>query len=725
MAKDPYKYFRIEARELLEGLTQGALLLEKGSAGKETVARLLRLAHTLKGAARVVKQPAVAELAHGIEDLLAPHREAPAPFPPECVDGVLKLVDGIGSALGVLDAPPPPSPPSEIAEPKPKTNGTHRPPAPTAVRPSRRPSRAPRRVARDKNEGKSAVDESLETVRVDIEQLDLLLSDVSEAVTQIAVLRNGARELDRVRQLATSLLDSLASHRPSDGSQRAQYHHDPLHALADQLRSTVGQLSPVWNSGLDRIEAELREAQDRASHIRLLPASIIFGALERSARDAAHSMGKHVEFVTSGGDVRLDGHVLLAVRDALLHVVRNAIAHGIETEADRLAAGKRASGLVELTVERRGRRVAFSCRDDGRGIDAEAIRRAAVQRGVVSQDDADGMSADAAIDLVFLPGMSTAERVTEISGRGVGLDVVRTTAHRFKGDCDVQTRLGRGTSLMISVPVSLSSVLALLVDVASHVVAIPSDSVVKSVRLQSGELMRASGHHSILVEGESIPFVPLARLIGFGDVRQESERRWTAVIVRAGGKRLALGADRLLGTDDILVKALPKMVGAVPLVAGASLDADGDPQLLLDPHGLVEALGMVGASTAATAKPKRAPILVIDDSLTTRMLEQSILESAGYDVDVATSAEEALSKANDRRYGLFVCDVEMPGMNGFEFVTRTRADASLGKIPAILVTSLNSAADRKKGMDAGASAYIVKSEFDQGGLLKLIRELVG
>lgn len=725
MTKDPYKYFRIEARELLEGLTQGTLLLEKGSGSKEVVSRLLRIAHTLKGAARVVKQPKVAELAHGIEDLLAPHRDAAGALPKECIDGILKLVDAIGVALGALDAPLDPPP----AESRPKTNGTHRPPAiPPPVRPSRRPSRAPRRAAaRDKSEAnaKAGSDESLEMVRVEIEHLDLLLSDVSEAVTQIGALRNSTRGIERLRHLATSLLQALATYRAFETSHNAQYQHNPVQALAEQLRANLGQLAPVWDSGLHRIETELKEAQTRASQLRLLPASTIFGVLERSARDAAHGMEKRIEFATSGGDVRLDGHILLAVRDALLHVVRNAVAHGIETEPDRLLAGKNPTGSIELRVERRGRRVLFVCKDDGKGIDPQAIRRVAIERGVLSQADAEVMSADAAFDLLFLPGMSTAEKVTEISGRGVGLDVVRTTAHRFKGDCEVSSDLGRGTTFTISVPVSLSSVLALLAEVSGRVVGIPSDAVVKSIRLQNNDLVRSSDRFSILVDGEAIPFVSLLQLLGDDHAREEPQRRWTAVVVRAAGKKLALGADRLVGTGELLVKALPKLVGAVPLVAGAALDANGDPQLLLDPHGLVDAMAGVTTRSVTAAKAERAPILVIDDSLTTRMLEQSILESAGYDVDVATSAEEALTKAHDRRYGLFVCDVEMPGMNGFEFVAHTRADTSLGRIPTILVTSLNSPADRKRGLDVGASAYIVKSEFDQGHLLKLIRELVG
>jgi two-component system chemotaxis sensor kinase CheA len=685
-AADPYKYFRIEARELLDGLTQGTLALDRGTGtgSKDTVARVFRLAHTFKGAARVVKQPAMAELAHGIEDLLAPHRDGAMAIPKERVDEVLRLIDEIGAALAALDAAIParaekqPAPAAEVV-------------APVAAR----------------------ADESLETVRVEIEQLDLLLGEVSEAATHLSALRASAASVTRLQQLAAALLRSLGDTRDAT-----------LRGPVEELRAGLVAIGRSWDEGLERVETELEEARARASQVRLLPASTIFPVLERATRDAARSLGRSVDLATTGGDVRLDAHVLLAVRDALLHVVRNAVAHGIEGEDERRRAGKPPAGRIELQVERHGRRVQFTCRDDGRGIDPVAVRRAAVGRGLLAEGAAAALSDQDALDLIFAPGVTTRGQVTELAGRGVGLDVVRQTAHRFKGECLARSTPGRETSLLISVPVSLSSVLALFARVGEQVVGIPADAVLRSLRLQDTELTLSSGRASILVEGIAVPFVPLGRLLGGGEART-GQRRWTAIVIRGGGKTVALGADRLLGTGDVLVKPLPRLAGTVALVAGSFLDASGDPQLLLDPRGLLEAAGAAATLTTSAAPPRRAPILVIDDSLTTRMLEQSILEAAGYEVDLATSAEEALDMARRRDYGLFVCDVEMPGMNGFEFVTRTRADATLGKVPAILVTSLSSPADRQRGADAGAAAYIVKGEFDQGRLLGLIRELMG
>jgi two-component system chemotaxis sensor kinase CheA len=314
--------------------------------------------------------------------------------------------------------------------------------------------------------------------------------------------------------------------------------------------------------------------------------------------------------------------------------------------------------------------------------------------------------------------------VTELSGRGVGLDVVRDTARRFKGDAEIYSESGRMTSIEIRVPVSLSSFTALLVEIGGVQHALPLDAAIGALRVQNQDILRTGGTEAILFRDGAIPFSSMARLVGVGDA-VDKRRAWSAVVLRAGGRLAAIGVDRLLGTAELVIKPLPPLAGAAPLVMGASLDADGNPQLMFDVAALVEATCAAHGIPAERPRTPRSPILVIDDSLTTRMLEQSILESAGYEVDVAISAEEALEKAHLRRYGLFVCDVEMPGMDGYGFVTATRADPEFREIPVIMVTSLNTPENRQRGLDAGACEYIVKGEFDQERLLHRIRTLIG
>jgi two-component system chemotaxis sensor kinase CheA len=266
---------------------------------------------------------------------------------------------------------------------------------------------------------------------------------------------------------------------------------------------------------------------------------------------------------------------------------------------------------------------------------------------------------------------------------------------------------------------------ALVLDAGGLLYSLPLDAVRQTLRLRSGDIARSSERDSIVVEGEAVPFMPLASLFG-GAASATLGRAWSAVVVQAGPQRAAIGVDRLVGTSSVVLRPLPRLAGSVPAAAGASLDAEGNPRLVLDPRGLVEAARASRGSAALEAPAAaRAPVLIIDDSLTTRMLEQSILESAGYTVDLAESAEEGLAKARRASYGLFLVDVEMPGMDGFTFVAQTRADPALRAVPAILVTSRHSTEDRRRGVEAGAHAYVVKGEFDQGHLLRTIRLLIG
>ena len=688
--KELEEFFRAEARELVDGLTHDLLVLERTPDDISTLNRCLRLAHTLKGAARVVRQMRIGEMAHTIEDALTPFRDGEEQISSEYVSDLLRILERIRETLVELGIEPGP----EGAEAR--ADGSGRP---------------------------AAADERLETVRIDIADMDALLEGLSEAAIQLGPLETGVDAVRHAQRLAGALRETLeeGTGRVADRALLAR-----LRATVDEMVATLGHAERDMGAGLGRIEREIGEVQARASTLRLVPVGAILGALELSTRDAADALGKMATFEASGGDVRLEGHILSAVREALLHVIRNAVDHGIEPAEERIAHGKPAAGKVRLEIVRRGRRVAFRCRDDGRGIDFDRVVRAAVDRGLVDARAAESLDRDKALSLVVLAGVSTSEEVTEISGRGVGLDVVREVAERLKGELRITSELGEGTFIELEVPVSLSSMPVLSVLLGSTTVLVPLDAVRGTRRVLAGELLTSPDGERILFGERAVPFVPLGPLLGVM-ARNEERASWSAVIVQAGGQWTALGVDRLLGTMDIVVKPLPKAAGAPPGVAGAAFDAQGDPILVLDPATLSSGVRGVARKDVASvpAKRPRLPILVIDDSLTTRMLEQSILESAGYEVDLCASGEEGLRKARTRRYGLFIVDVEMPGMNGFEFTAASRADAALRDVPVIIVTSLASPRDRERGREAGASAYIVKGEFDQNNFVGKVAELLG
>jgi two-component system chemotaxis sensor kinase CheA len=677
MGRDPYRYFRIEARELLDALGQGALDLEKGRAGPEAVGRLLRAAHTLKGASRVVKQADIAELAHKVEEELAPHRASGAVAPGRAGE-ILRLVAEMGARVDGLDQPAP------------------------------------------MGGGRAGGEAAIHAIPIEVDEADAVLRMLSEQGAHLGALRDEVGALEQASRLAGVLADQLGPRRGAaagDGAAKAL-------AIAEDLRAQVARIRRGLSAAAEQAERDHAALVGAAEKLRLAATGALFTPLERAARDAAMALGKRVEFIATGGENRLDVAVLSPLRQALLHVVRNAVAHGIETPPERAAAGKPESGRVELRIERRGHRLALVCKDDGSGIALEAVRRAAVERGVIAPAEAAALDREQALRLLLRGGISTSRSVDGISGRGVGLDVVREAAARLQGELSLTSVPGVGTTVELCVPVALSSMAVLFLEVGGTATALPLASVRRTLRVAPGEVSR-SGDHDVVFDGsEVVPFLPLASLLR-REPRRGPARACSAVVVQDGAGRVAVGVDRVIGVESVLVQPLPPLCPPSPLGAGLSLGARGVPRLVLDPEGLARAVraGARSSPRAVAAAPPR--ILVVDDSLTTRMLEQSILESAGYEVDLAVSAEEALARASQRRYALFVVDVEMPGMDGFEFVARTRADPGLRGTPAILVTSRSSAQDRQRGEEAGARAFIVKSEFDQAQLLRTIRELMG
>lgn len=678
MIQDPYKYFRTEAREILDGLSEGALDLERGGAGAQQVGDLLRLAHTLKGAARVVKQPEIADLAHQVEDILSPYREARGTVPGEHAGELLQLLDRITAHLVKLDVP---APSTAESQPRPRS------------------------------------EDPFETVRVEVEDVEELLLGLSQTSAQFSAVRSGVHALGQARELTGRLVRHMDSHSHATSGVNGK-----IRRMADDVFDSLTRLARGLTSGTERLERELGQTQERANRLRLLPCSAIFPSLARAVRDAAASLGKSVEWQPSGGEIRVEAQVLVIIRDALLHLVRNAVAHGIETESARTEAGKPRSGHVEIQVQRRGSHVTFLCRDDGAGIDVAAIRRAAIKKGAISA--ADSLGFEAAIQLILHGGVSTTATATGISGRGVGLDLARSLAEQLKGKISVETETGRGTVVQLRVPISATSIEALMVESAGVLAAIPLDAVRRTIHFRSEEIAFSGNRRLIHADGQAVPFFELAEALGRQATTAASRASWPSVILSCSTGLAAIGVDRLCGTATALARSVPALAAVSQVIAGACLDSEGKPQLVLDPEALIKFAQE--SIVAAIPQPANAalPILIVDDSLTTRMVEQSILESAGYRVELATSGEEGLEKACKQKYGLFLVDVEMPGMNGFEFIAKTRADAALKEIPSILVTSRNSVEDRRRGQEAGSRAYIVKSEFNQNDLLKTIERLI-
>lgn len=678
--KDPYRYFRGEARELLDGLRRGTAELENAGGDPARIALLLRLAHTLKGAARVVKLPTVSEFAHRLEDVLASLRDTAGTPTRGQLAELQRIIAAIGAGLERIEQP------------------AGRPPAAEAAASPPRGAIAP--VA------------SLDTVSLQVAEMDAVLAEAAGTSGEVAALQADTRELralgKRVRRLAfTSRAGNLAP---------AMREVADLAATADRLQARLGNRA-------ERLERDLQRVQEDIGRLRLLPTDALWTFLERVAHDAAQALGRNVRFEPAGRVARIDATVFTLLREALQHLVRNAVAHGLEPEAERLASGKPPVGKVCVRLAHNRGRLRVECEDDGRGIDIDAVGRAAIAKGWL-EAAAWPLDMETAVRLLLRGGVTTAAVATELAGRGVGLDIVRAALARLGGELTLRSTAGRGTVVALDVPTALSAGVMLGVESGDARLLIPLDAVQRVARAEVKWIHPSPAGEQLHLDRETIPYAPLHRLISRRPAAaRESGRHRSVVIIRDGDDRVAVGVDRLLGTIEAVVRPLPLLADAAAFVSGVAPAADGPPRLVLDPRELGAAIRSAAAQPA-TLEPVRPPILVVDDSLTTRMLEQSILESAGYSVDLAVSGEDAWRRLQERRYGLVLVDVEMPGMDGFTFLERLRADAAWRALPAILVTSRDSSEDRRRGLAAGAQDYVTKGEFDQRRLLRRIEELL-
>ncbi|MFO7181292.1 MAG: ATP-binding protein, partial [Pseudomonadota bacterium] len=531
MKDDRFRYFRVEARELLTALEQGLLRLERGELDAEGVRALLRAAHTLKGAARVVELPEIAAHAHAIEDRLV----EPGAGSGSGLGELFASVDAIRSGLAALDGPAP-----DRTRAEPRAEG--------------RAEAAPR------------------TLHVEPTELDRVLEGLLEAT----LLARG------VRRAAALGLDEAA--------------------LAARL---------------DALDAALLEARLQTERIRLVPARRIFPVLERAVRDAAREVGRSVTLETQGGDVRLDAHVAWRVQEALLHAVRNAVAHGIEPSPERRAAGKPEVGRITLTVAQRRHRIAFTCRDDGRGIDVAALRHVLERRGepVADLDDR------ALLARLFAPGISTQTDASVVSGRGIGLDVVRTVLEELKGEAVLESQAGEGTTLTLLVPLTLATLPVITVESAGILAAIPLEAVRTTRRVPATEIERSLSGERVAEGGEALPVLRLASVFG-RDADTKRPALETLLVLETASGNAALLVDRVRGVEDVILRPLPPTAEADAVVMGAFFGAEGPPCVVLAPSVLAErAASAPRAAPSAQGEPERSPVLVIDDSLTTRMLE--------------------------------------------------------------------------------------------------------
>jgi two-component system chemotaxis sensor kinase CheA len=678
--------FAEEAEGRLATLSELLLELERNGGDQELLSSVFREAHTLKGAAAVVGLADVLRVAHAMEEVLEGLRRGGAATP-ELVDALLGAVDGMREMVPAVLAGDDRGDHADrlvatLTDPSPD-------PPPPAAAP--RPPPADPRPAAPARRGRRR------TIRLPVERLDDMVRLVGEA--SAAALRVG--------RLVTDRLDTDPADVPE-----------------------LGDLTRI-----------LERLQERTLQARMVPFGTIAEPLRRAGRDLARSLGKAVELEVRGQETELDRGVLEHVADPLLHLVRNAVDHGIEPPEGRLAAGKPPQGTVTVQAMQLGSEVVVTVTDDGRGIDLERVRQRAGEAG----DRLDGVGDEEALYAIFRSGLSTAATVSEVSGRGVGLDVVRTSLAAVRGRVEVHSEPGVGCQFRLSVPVTLAVLPCLLVEAAGRRFAIPMHSVVSAEAAGWSE-DHVEGQPVIRVREQVLPVSDLAvTLDGPGGRRQAPAGDRPAVVVASLTRRHAFRVDALVGQRNVVVKDPGRLLPRLDLLAGAALEPDGSVLLVLDVSGLVdrarwiratagkqpaERLGAASGGGDAPRPPTLsvrvgASVLVVDDTAVVRELERSILEGAGYRVRTAADGHQALAALADAPADLVVTDVDMPDCDGLQLTRSIRAEAALAGLPVVVVTSKSGDADRRRALEAGADAYLRKGDLDQRALLEVVGRLLG
>ncbi len=779
--------FRAEAGEYVQQANRCLLRLEEGvdpQAQASLLQELFRLAHSLKGSARAIGLIPVGDLAHRMETLLDQVQEGVQPLRPELFDLLYRTLDAIQDAV---EAPDPesvsvealcqeleraaqegPGEPASSApqgiesspqSPRPATPPGNEPPGPPAVSARERatpvspspwePLDPPGPAAvgdRDpplEPEGRARAEE---TVRLSTAKLDALMGQVGE----LQVLRNGFHRLvDQVQELHRRVgawerrwqrlraqsrgwmegagRDPEAWH----GVHRWQEHLEEQEAHLAHLRREMGRLVQCVQRLNHRMGQAIVGLQDDVQQTRLVPLSGLLETFPRMVRDLAREQGKEIRFQILGDEVEVDRAIVEQLKAPLIHLLRNAVDHGIEGPEEREAAGKPRQASLVLEATQQGDGLRIQVRDDGRGIDPAMVLRRAVERGIIGPEERRKYDAGQALWLIFRPGFSTRSSVSSISGRGVGLDVVRDQVERLQGTVDVESRVGQGTTFTLAMPLTVAATLCLVVRAGGQRFAMPVQHVHRLLQMESSGVVSVEGGPAVQVDGRAIPVAHLAGLLGLE--ARTSGGAPTLVALECGPRIAACWVDGLEGIEELVVKPLPDPLYSVVHVAGVALRGSGEPILVLHVGDLLRAVGSTEPVVALTsvdgparpaAQPEVPRILVVDDSTTTRTLLRSILRSAGYTVEVATDGHDAWERLAELQVDLVVSDVDMPRMDGLELTARIRQDSRLERLPVILVTSLDSESDRRRGIEAGADAYIVKGAFDQQHLLDTIRQFV-
>jgi len=714
-----------EVREQAQRITQALLNMESDPATIPTeIEELYRQAHSLKGSSGSLGIEELEQLSHWLESALIGVRRKHEKLTPTLVDVGLRAMEAAvvrttglsaDSELGLAEV-------NAITEAlRQLVDAAQSQAASASSAPACQPGAEEARSAQTQISlslpaGESVSDVS-DMIRVSLDRLAAFERRSDELRTLRGRLDRQSGELGHVARQLEKTLRELRESIYLDA--------EPMAALREELGQLLRTLRSTRRDLIEDVESlqiVTSDFEENLRALRLVPASLLAQPIQLAVREACRVTGHEATLQVTGDQVHLDRVMLEELKNPLLHLVRNAVDHGIEPLGVREAIGKPGRGRIAVDIEQRGGQIEVTVSDDGRGIDAASVRTKAVERGLLSPGDAEKLSEAEVYKLLLLPGFSTADQVTKLSGRGVGLDVVKTAVVRLHGQLDIQSSLGEGTRFIISVPMTVAASRMLLVMDRDWPFALPQASVARVVLVRRNSLMAVGGHTVIELDGQIVVVARLARLLGIGEIN-EGTASLPLLLLRTPGTMVGVLCERILGEHDLVLRALPQELKSQRLLSAAAILPNGTAVFVLAAAALIEMTLATRGLPQDEARPSGV-ILVADDSITTRSLLRSMLEVGGYKVRTAADGDEALRLLRSEPVNLLVSDVRMPRLDGFSLIARLRADQRTAHIPVVLFSSSDSEEDRRRGMASGANAYLSKGAFDRGHLVDVVKNLL-
>lgn len=690
--------FKQEFAEQLQVITDGLLALEKDPSNQEIVNTVFRAAHTIKGSGRSVGLEAIGEIAHAMENIFNKMREASLQLTPEINDACLAAVDQLREAMIFFEKSPDKKfDTTEIIDRLNKISGQKKNSNEHSFIPAE--SKLKKEVT---TPGPAPIQtETSEYLSVSVDKIAELTAISDSLIGNTYFLQIYAKQLMHIRKLLKKITKIQPDLADFDEVKNI---FQILDSMDLETRSRNNELSLLTH-----------QLQDNLQEVRLVPAAIILRPLSRLVRDISRELNKEVELKLEGVEIEVDRAVLEYVKAPLIHLIRNSIDHGIKSK-----------GVITISVSYQTGHVRIIVADNGRGIDSKEVLRVALEKKLIDESEIANLSESEILNFVFYPGFSTKKSVTELSGRGVGLDVVQNNIYRAKGYVNIESKLGEGTRVIIDLPLTLSADRGTWLRLGDQLFIIPTVVVTKIIKVDRNILQITDNELAIFYQNQTIPLRDLAELLGLHNQNKADFENRYIIIIERNKLLLALLVDEVLGEEEIIIKSLAPPLSAMPAIIGASLTARGEIVMILSAANIFKRAALYGKIRSENLNKKvgvkSKKILVVDDSITTRTMEITILETHGHLVQSATNGYEAWQRLQHEDFDIVVSDIEMPVMNGFELTKKIKSDPRFQDLKVIIVSSIASEMNLQRGAEVGADACIVKSQYEGKALLDIINQ---